>query len=288
MLKAIITVGISASGKTTWAREYCKNNSNWVNINRDDIREMLFGKDYKFSKKREQEVTEKQRQDILTWESNGANVIISDTNLNKERTKQLVKFLEDLGYEVEIKEFPIELQDAIKRDLKRENSVGYEVIHRQWKQWLEYTGRKTYTQDEYKPIAILFDIDGTLANMSGVRGPFDWDKVIHDKPIDVIVDMARGYSNEGYEIVCMSGRDECCESDTRKWLANHMWCYDRLFMRAVGDTRKDSIVKEELFWENVAPYYNVCAVVDDRPQVCRMWRDLGLKVIQVADPYKEF
>jgi len=38
MSKLIATRGIPASGKTTWAREYCLKNPNTVRVNRDDIR----------------------------------------------------------------------------------------------------------------------------------------------------------------------------------------------------------------------------------------------------------
>ena len=33
-----------------------------------------------------------------------------------------------------------------------------------------------------KEKAIIVDVDGTLADMRGVRSPFEWDKVLQDKP----------------------------------------------------------------------------------------------------------
>ena len=33
-----------------------------------------------------------------------------------------------------------------------------------------------------KELAIIVDVDGTLADMKGIRGPFEWDKVHLDKP----------------------------------------------------------------------------------------------------------
>ena len=61
-----------------------------------------------------------------------------------------------------------------------------------------------------------------------------------------------------------------------------------LIMRAAGDMRKDSIVKAELFFEHIEPNYNVMMVIDDRPQVIRMWTDIGLDVINVGNYYEEF
>jgi hypothetical protein len=63
--------------------------------------------------------------------------------------------------------------------------------------------------------------------------------------------------------------------------------YNYLVMREQGDSRKDTIVKKEMFDKYIKGKYNVLYVVDDRPCVCRMW-SLGLKVMQVGNPYIEF
>ena len=59
--------------------------------------------------------------------------------------------------------------------------------------------------------------------------------------------------------------------------------YLALFMRPYGDSRKDSVVKREIFEREIQSRYQVVGVFDDRMQVVRMWRDLGLTVFQVAD-----
>jgi hypothetical protein len=58
--------------------------------------------------------------------------------------------------------------------------------------------------------------------------------------------------------------------------------YDALFMRPAGDSRKDSIVKRELFDRHVAGRWAVRGVIDDRRQVVEMWRAMGLMCAQVA------
>jgi len=55
-----------------------------------------------------------------------------------------------------------------------------------------------------------------------------------------------------------------------------------LFMRAEGDMRKDSIIKQELFEKRVKDLYYVWFVLVDRGQVVNMWRSLGLTCFQVA------
>lgn len=149
MPKLIITVGVSASGKTTWAeaQKYEHSGNSNLNINRDNIRFKIVqpGSDwstYKFSKKNEKRVSEIElmiAEKGLKFES---NIIISNTNLNPKTREFWRKFAEKRGYEFEIKEFPISLEEAIERDLKRENSVGENVIRKQYKQWLEYLSSK--------------------------------------------------------------------------------------------------------------------------------------------------
>jgi hypothetical protein len=54
-------------------------------------------------------------------------------------------------------------------------------------------------------------------------------------------------------------------------------------MRLLGDQRKDSVVKREIFDREVRDHYRIVGVFDDRAQVVRMWRSLGLTVFQVAE-----
>lgn len=287
-MKAVITVGISASGKTYWASQ-----QKAVDINRDWIRFNVIapGSDwgnYKFNKAKENEVTSIQEKMVMDAHGKGQDVIISDTNINPNTRNKWITLLTELGYEVEIKEFPITLEKAYKRDSLRANGVGQNVIYSQYQKWLEYKGRKTYTPDYSLEKAVIFDIDGTLAQMNG-RSPFDWDKVGTDDPRMFIVEMARFYKQLKYDILVVSGRDGVCKGLTEEWLNSNGVPFDEFFIRPEGDTRKDTIVKEEIFWNDIATRYNVVGVVDDRPSVVRMWHELKIpNVICVGNPWVEF
>jgi hypothetical protein len=52
-------------------------------------------------------------------------------------------------------------------------------------------------------------------------------------------------------------------------------------MRPKNDYRKDSLIKEEIYVNNIKNKYNVIAVYDDRDQVVKKWRELGIKCFQV-------
>ena len=68
--------------------------------------------------------------------------------------------------------------------------------------------------------AVLVDVDGTLANMQGIRKPFEWDKVFNDKPYQDIIDLVNDLY-ENYHIIIMTGRDGVCIQDTIDWLAKN-------------------------------------------------------------------
>lgn len=288
-MKAIVTVGISASGKSTYANELVK--QGWMKIERDEIRREMFNfkqwSEYKFTKTKEQLVTEVVDDTIAGAAFLGANIIISDTNLNPKFRTALIEKLVGYGYEVGVKAFPISLEEAWKRDESREYSVGRDVIYKQWKQWNEFIGRKKHEPNTSLPNAVICDIDGTIAQMHN-RGPFEWDKVGQDFPRLRVMDIVDKYA-QNCNVICVSGRDEVCRNQTKEWLDLWRVSYNELLMRKAGDCRKDTIVKEEIFWEDIADYYNVVAVIDDRPSVVRMWWDIGIpNVICVGNPWEEF
>ena len=50
-----------------------------------------------------------------------------------------------------------------------------------------------------KQKAIMVDVDGTLADMKGIRGPFEWDKVGLDRPYTDIIKLVQTLSDTGRE-----------------------------------------------------------------------------------------
>lgn len=290
-MKAIITIGVSASGKTTWA----KDQGPYAVVCRDDIRRELL-EEYGchldpdenmwryWNFKRENEVTLRYWKYVELHAATNQDIICADTNLNPGRREEMKRRLESLGYDVEFKQFDIDYETAVKRDLNRRDSVGASVI---WKQYKELYS-EPYVAPGGVPKAVLVDIDGTLAHMTD-RGPFDWSKVGQDKGDETVMSVVEEFcSNYKYRVIVLSGRDSVCREATEEWLKSFSFDYHELYMRPEGDMRKDVIVKRELFDNHIRGKYNVIAVFDDRPQVCRMWQLLGLKVFQVGDPYLEF
>ena len=147
-MKAILTVGVSGSGKSTWAKSCLS--CGWDKfikvINRDDARWEYSGRRgwngpnaYSFNNRIEAHVTARNHDKMVRAALEGLDIIIADTNLNPKTRNKLIRQCQELGYEVEIKEFPISFPEALRRDKGRGIfSVGEEVLKKQWEQWINY------------------------------------------------------------------------------------------------------------------------------------------------------
>tara|TARA_B100000424_G_scaffold129179_1_gene97848 strand:+ start:197 stop:715 length:519 start_codon:yes stop_codon:yes gene_type:complete len=160
---------------------------------------------------------------------------------------------------------------------------------------------------------VIFDLDGTLANIDSRRdismkpnGKLDWDIfaapnsiLALDKPNAPVIKMAQMFKADGFKIVIFSGRNDRGFDATVQWLNDFKVPFDLLVMRpdkfkdkswpiadgnpATPDMRfmPDEILKKVML-DNFVDINDVFLVVDDRDKVVKMWRDLGLNTFQVA------
>jgi predicted kinase len=276
-MKLLMLKGLPASGKSTYAKKL--SDDGWVRVNKDDLRAMLHNG--KWSKTNEQQVLKLRDEIIANSLRLGKSVVVDDTNLATKHAARLKELAKEFNATFETKFFDTSVEECIKRDLGRLNSVGEKVIRDMHRQFLA-SQPQAYVPPSNAPRAILCDIDGTLALM-GERSPFEWGKVGIDTVETVIADIVNTYHDlPDIEVVLMSGRDAVCLPETTQWLKDNDIKYDKLLMRPEGDNRKDSIIKRELFDLHVRDNYNVLFVLDDRNQVVDMWREMGLKCLQVA------
>lgn len=277
MPKLLMLKGLPASGKSTHAKELAANG--WVRTNKDDLRAML--NDSKWSKSNEAAVLRLRDFIVTDALQRGKNVVVDDTNFAPIHEDTLKKLAKDHKAGFEVKFFDTPLEECIKRDLKRPNSVGESVIKKMYADFLK-PQPPVVEHDPSLPSAVICDIDGTLAHMVN-RGPYDTSKYLDDEKDDLVHwAFARLSLEGGIRIIC-SGRSDEFRADTEQWLADHGITYDLLLMRPAGDVRKDSIIKRELYEQHIKGKFNVRLVLDDRNQVVDMWRDeLGLKCFQVA------
>lgn len=286
-MKAIITRGFPASGKSTFAQAWvAEDPESRVEVNRDNIREMLApGSSHRAPENSlETFVSNIHNAMIRSAAELGKDLVVSDMNLNRKFAKQLLVTLVGLGYEVEFKDFIVPIDELVAREKKRAK-LENGVIERLYKR---YPYDKWYDADKllaevlsetiFAPLennpnnqrTVVFDIDGTLARMVG-RSPYDLARVSEDVPNANIVAMTHLFHEKGYKVVIFSGRDSRCKPETVKWLQDHNVYYDDLRMRTAKDQRNDSIVKYEMVRELVKDHY-IETVFDDRDRVVSMWR----------------
>jgi predicted kinase len=306
-------VGLSGSGKSVLSKQWVlEGYGKTFRFNRDSLREMLYpGVTWEKGGKHNEEYVRRFNQEGVKMALRmGRNVIIDDTNCVRRTRYAWEEIARDARVKFRIVLMTTPMEECIARDAKRVGAgwgnacVGEIVIRRQAKDLGEATvtpqmyevaapsrpvqEREALRQGEFPlrlpnaPV-VLCDVDGTLADHVGVRGPFDESKVLLDNVHEVVADWVRALYPH-YNVVIVSGRHDTCGEDTVAWLEGHGIPFDHILMRAGGDNRSDFIIKKELLNELlvVLTQGQLAFVLDDRPQVVKMWRENGLKVYPVA------
>ncbi len=139
---------------------------------------------------------------------------------------------------------------------------------------------------------IIFDIDGTLANIEHRRAyvrtkPKNWPAfnraMVNDTPYQDIVWLYKTLQKQEDTVMLIaSGRGEEERHVTTTWLSAYGIVFKQLYMRPANDSRQDNIIKEEILEQIRVEYGEPFMVVDDRNQVVDMWRTNGVRCLQCA------
>ncbi len=279
-MKVTILKGLPASWKSTWAKEHT--NQTTIRVNKDDIRAMTGG----YSKEKEEVVLALRNTCVRQAIERNMNVIVDDTNLEEKHFEVINDIASALWAKVEVKLFDEPLSVCLERNRARPNPVPDKVIIDMAKRYnigKEKHEFELVNNNQYNTRAIIVDIDWTVAkNVS--RSPYDYSKVSEDKPHNDIIELVLLLEQEWFEVLFVSWRDASCRKDTMDWIEKYMdtWSEYKLYMRAEGDKRNDTIVKYEILQELVKGYY-IQYVLDDRDRVVKMWREAWLICLQVAE-----
>ena len=307
MNKIILVLGISGSGKTYWSRQWAEEDpEHRIRLNYDDIRYM-FGK-YWVPDRREQLVKDTFMYALRQAMYMGYNIVIDNmSNLNPKHQKEYIDLVnennsyeESPKYEIEFKWFDTPIETCISRDAERENPIGEKVIKQQWSKY-----RTTIIQHSIKemlenqvvqninlPHCIIVDMDATLCFNTNGR-PF-WgidadERVIDDVPNTPVVELVKHYKEAPYgsnpykyerNIIIVTGRSESSRIGTEMWLKKYGVPYDEILMRPNGDMTKGDELKQILYDNEIKDKYYVDFVLEDSTKVVKMYRRLGLTVLQ--------
>lgn len=280
--------GLPASGKSTSAKEMLDGigYGNAKIVNKDQLRLML--DDGHWTGANERFLLGVRDYIITSALNSDLHVIVDDTNLAPKHEKRLRELAAKHGALFEVIDFThVGLNECIERDRRRQNYVGEAVIRKMYDDYLRPKPPSPPARDPALPDAVVVDLDGTLARMTN-RGPFEWDKVYNDEPRMEVLAVVKSLANSNrYSVIAMSGRDECCRTATVYWLVEKANLpVIKLLMRPANDSRRDSIVKRELYEQHIKGKFNVVAIFDDRPQVItECWQSLGFtdRIFNVGD-----
>lgn len=298
--KPVVTVmaGLPGSGKSTVAKKI-----NALRVNLDDIRAMMgWTSQASWSKDKEKVAIEAMLSTVEAAVENGQDVVVDNTHLTARIPGMLRRRVGGRATFKVISLLDVTVEKCIERDALRDNPVGEAVIRKMAKNTSKWHLTEAYLNiwPEVKRVeyvdgaqdAIVIDLDGTLAIHEG-RDPYDAENchldLVDDAVSTIIWALAEAFDKlgPGIKVFFLSGREgtESIKNKTRKWLEEKIWADDydhELLMRKEGDNRPDFNIKYDLFDENIRGKYNVLFAMDDRDQVVRLWREMGVKALQVG------
>ncbi len=145
-------------------------------------------------------------------------------------------------------------------------------------------------QNTNKQNCFIFDLDGTLANGNG-RDFYSpkHKEILNDLIIDPVDTVLQALLSIGHKVIFLSGREDKYYKPTEQWIQHSLMIAEpELYMRKTSDSRKDAVVKLEIYNRDILPKYNVIAVFDDRLQVCHMWYNTNVFCFNVNQGLKNF
>jgi uncharacterized HAD superfamily protein len=138
-----------------------------------------------------------------------------------------------------------------------------------------------------KKDAVIFDVDGTLADVASIRhyvaGPKKNFTKFHAAaslvhPHQEVADLAASMNRAGLVIIVVTSRKEQWRWHTVTWLRKWEIEHDHLYMRGDKDGRRDVDVKRDILVA-VLRTYNVVLAVDDNPAIIALWNEERIPVV---------
>ncbi|MET0930318.1 MAG: HAD family acid phosphatase [Aeromicrobium sp.] len=139
--------------------------------------------------------------------------------------------------------------------------------------------------------AVIFDMDGTLCDTSGIVHLIEGDEkdyhAFHaasaDCPAhDEVVAAAKEQADQGRAVLVVTSREFIWRDLTLNWLVAHDVPHDGLYMRIVGDFRKDVVIKTDILRQITDDGFHVLEAWEDQAAVVELWESNDVRVHVVS------
>lgn len=141
--------------------------------------------------------------------------------------------------------------------------------------------------------AEIFDVDGTLCDVSSIRHYVEAPKgqrnfeAFHKAgtticpPNEWVAQAARDAHAAGRAVLIVSARMAKWGRPTIKWAGEHSIPFTDAWFRPDHDYRADHFVKRDIYRDICRRGYNVVRAYDDNPSIIALWQELGVETIVV-------
>ncbi|MCU1362697.1 MAG: hypothetical protein JWM55_525 [Acidimicrobiaceae bacterium] len=139
--------------------------------------------------------------------------------------------------------------------------------------------------------AVIFDIDGVLADAAGRQHYLDWGDwksffdAVGDDPIIEEIERLLELLEHSLAVVLVTGRPRRVQAPTIAWLERYQLRWDLLVMREYGDYSGVDRFKRETLHDLVRHGFNVRLALDDDPKNHAMYVSEGVPCIYIHSGY---
>jgi FMN phosphatase YigB (HAD superfamily) len=139
--------------------------------------------------------------------------------------------------------------------------------------------------------AVIFDVDGTLADITGARHYLTDDvrrknfQKFHAAasflpPVWTVLDCALALQHLGVPLIVVTARREQWRYRTSTWLRKYGVTPEHLMMRPDRDDRRDVEVKRDIL-ARIRTRYEPVLAFDDNPSITALWVEEGIPCVLV-------
>jgi predicted secreted acid phosphatase len=144
-------------------------------------------------------------------------------------------------------------------------------------------------KQQNKPLAIILDIDGTLADNRTIihhltDGNLDYESY-HAASVNIpahedVLRIAKQAQMEGLAVIVVTARADRFRNLTYNWLSEHGVPFNELHMRPSTDSREDELIKKDIL-ADLRKRYTIVHAVDDNPMNIALFKKEKIRVTAI-------